>query len=543
MTANLVGDGSPTVESYFNAFSPAPPWDDLPAWPPDMFALANLVLDHTQGYRFVVAPPPGRRWPRSPDWNRRVLEAARSWRTVIERRRAGLPELVDRCWQIVSQARGMPLARIQSGDAWDVCEALLTLHATADEACAWLSAPAQPGSCAECELRAWKLLEETGSLSHVSPARIRVVPKGRFTNRGITIRSLSRYMALCYETVDLRWNRVGPDAGVAASLAGRTEYNLVLVPWPLTVHACDFHPMPTPLGNMDESHFGFFEFAPKTSLDAGYVRDLLETARRTMDRVDAVVLPEAALDAKEVVFVEDAVGEVGATILIAGVRTPCVEGVFGRNYLHLGVRTATGWVRLEQDKHHRWSVDGRQIRQYHLGRSLDPKKLWWEAVDIRPRTLNVIDFGGAATTAPLVCEDLAQMDEVSDLLRRIGPTVVIAVLFDGPQLASRWPCRYACVLSEDPGSAVLTLTSVGMALRSTPKGLHQSRVIAMWRSSGGALEEIELGRGSDAVGITLSLSNRSVWTADGRCHADVPFVTLSRQCQLSVSPKRVRRGR
>ena len=501
-----------------------------------MFALTNLVLDHTQSYRFVVAPPPQRRWPESADWNRRVAEAAQAWRSSVEHPASELPGLVDRCWQTVSEARSMPLGQIQNGDAWDVCEAILTLHAIADESCAWLSAPAQPGSCAECEARAWKLLDETGSLSNISPARIRVVPKGRFTNRGITIRSLSRYMALCYESVDLRWNRVGPDAGVAASLAGRTDYNLVLIPWPLSVRASDFHPVPTPLRNMDEQHFGFFEFAPKASLDAAYVRALLENARRTMQRIDAVVLPEAALESEDIGFLEDVLGDVGATILIAGVRTPGGEGVFGRNYIHLGVRTASGWVRLEQDKHHRWCVDGRQIHQYHLGRSLDPKKLWWEAVDIRPRTLNVIDFGGAATTAPLVCEDLAQMDEVSDLLRRIGPSVVIALLLDGPQLASRWPCRYACVLSEDPGSAVLTLTSFGMAARSKPNGFHKSRVIALWRSSGGTLQEIGLGRGSDAVGITLSLSNRSVWTADGRCHTDVPFVTLSQQRQLRVSP-------
>ena len=536
------GQGLPTIESYLEAFTPAPAWDELPAWPPDVFALANLLLDHTQSYRFVVAPPPGRRWPRSPDWNRRVVEAARSWWMAVERPEARPPELVDRWWRILTEARSMPLALVHSGEAWEVCEALLSLHATADEACAWLSSPARPGPCAECETRGWKLLAETGSLSRFSPARMRIVPKGRFTNRGITIRSLSRYMALCYEAVDLRWNRVGPDAGVAASLAGRTDYNLVLVPWPLTVRARDFHPMPTPLGNMDEQHFGFFEFAPRTSLDRGYVRALLDTARGAMERIDAVVLPEAALDADEVTMVEEAAEDAGATILIAGVRTPRVEGVFGRNYLHLGVQTAAGWVRLEQDKHHRWCVDGKQIRQYHLGRSLDPNKLWWEAVDVRPRTLNVIDFGGAATTAPLVCEDLAQMDEVSDLLRRIGPSVVIAVLFDGPQLASRWPCRYACVLSEDPGSAVLTLTSYGMAARSKPNGFRRSRVIALWRSSGGALEQIELGRGSDAVGVTLSLSNRSVWTADGRSHSDVPFVTLSGRRQLKVSPKRRQAG-
>ncbi|HET7555626.1 MAG TPA: hypothetical protein VFJ75_08235, partial [Gaiellaceae bacterium] len=49
--------------SYFDSFAPVPDWDDLVRWPPDVFALANLVLDHTESYRFVVAPPRRRRWP------------------------------------------------------------------------------------------------------------------------------------------------------------------------------------------------------------------------------------------------------------------------------------------------------------------------------------------------------------------------------------------------------------------------------------------------------------------------------------------------
>ena len=83
------------------------------------------------------------------------------------------------------------------------------------------------------------------------------------------------------------------------------------------------------------------------------------------------------------------------------------------NYLHFGVATSTGWKRYEQDKHHRWCLDDRQIRQYHLTRSLEPKRLWWEAIDISERTLHVIDVGGGITTVPLVCEDLARLDEVA----------------------------------------------------------------------------------------------------------------------------------
>jgi hypothetical protein len=83
------------------------------------------------------------------------------------------------------------------------------------------------------------------------------------------------------------------------------------------------------------------------------------------------------------------------------------------------------------------------------------------------------------TSVSLVCEDLAQNDDVAALIRSVGPTIVLTVLLDGPQLTSRWAARYASVLADDPGSAVLTLTSFGMARRSRPHGHDASAVIAL----------------------------------------------------------------
>ena len=50
------------------------------------------------------------------------------------------------------------------------------------------------------------------------------------------------------------------------------------------------------------------------------------------------------------------------------------------------------------------------------------------------------------------------------MLRAVGPNLIIALLADGPQIASRWPGRYAAAFADDPGSSVLTLTSAGMSL-------------------------------------------------------------------------------
>jgi hypothetical protein len=57
--------------------------------------------------------------------------------------------------------------------------------------------------------------------------------------------------------------------------------------------------------------------------------------------------------------------------------------------------------------------------------------------------------------------------------------MVVALLLDGPQLASRWTARYASMLLDDPGSAVLTLTSYGMVANAWHEDLPPSSVVAL----------------------------------------------------------------
>jgi hypothetical protein len=313
---------------------------------------------------------------------------------------------------------------------------------------------------------------------------------------------------------------------------------MVLVPWPLAVNAQDFRPTATTLvEEMDLERFGFFEYQPGASPGRAFVSSLLDDAAAAGRRVDAVVFPEAAVRPDVIADFEETLAQHGASFLIAGVIQPPSPPRFARNYLHFGVRTTRGWSHYEQDKHHRWCLDERQIRQYHLSRSLHPKRLWWEAIEIRERTLHIVDVGAGITTTPLVCEDLARLDEVADLVRRIGPSLVIAVLLDGPQLSSRWPTRYASVIADDPGSAVLTLTSFGMAARSRPPGKRRSRVIAHWNDRTDGVREIKMAARASAVLVTASVESSTLWTADGRCHQDVPRLKLSGVHQLHPEPR------
>jgi hypothetical protein len=174
------------------------------------------------------------------------------------------------------------------------------------------------------------------------------------------------------------------------------------------------------------------------------------------------------------------------------------------------------WFHIRQDKHHRWSLDENQIYQYHLGGALHPHIRWWEAIDTPRRSVQVIETGEGIAIVSLVCEDLAQNDDVAEVIRSIGPTLVSAALLDGPQLTSRWPARYASVLADDPGSAVMTLTSFGMAQRSRPPGYDPSPVIALWKDPARGTREISLEPGAQGVLLTVCGARATRRTADGR---------------------------
>src|SRR5262249_24227907 len=219
----------------------------------------------------------------------------------------------------------------------------------------------------------------------------------------------------------------------------------------------------------------------------------------------------------------------GVISLITGVRQRSPEpGRLPGNWVHFSVSprlekagpltnsTAERWFHIRQNKHHRWSLDEKQIYQYHLGGALHPHIRWWEAVDVPRRTIHFIELGDEITLVFLVCEDLAQIDDVGEVIRSVGPTAVITPVLDGPQLNSRWAARYASVLADDPGSSVLTLTSFGMVQRSRPRGLQSLPVIALWKDPVRGIREIPLESGAHGVLLTVCGDRTTRRSADGR---------------------------
>jgi hypothetical protein len=304
----------------------------------------------------------------------------------------------------------------------------------------------------------------------------------------------------------------------------RKRLALLLIPWPYDLSADAFSIHETDaLPTMPTEYFGFFKFAPVEEPPIEKFVELVKKARRISDGVDMIVLPETALTERQLQQLERALDDDAdlndeeEPVIVAGLRSDPISGDFGRNEVVFSYLSTFGdRERFFQSKHHRWALDESQILAYDLGEQLSPAKRWWEAIEIPERSLCLLAITDWLMLCPLVCEDLARQEPLSRTLRAVGPTLIIALLLDGPQLVQRWPHRYAGVLSDDPSSSVLTLTSLGMAMRSSPPGCEPRPVVAFWKDAFHGYREISLNPGKEALLLNLAPRPQRQWTADGR---------------------------
>jgi hypothetical protein len=546
----------PTAASTWFAASGGPITDALLEWPPDLFAVTNLVLVRAEAFRFAVSPV--EEWPpsRHRDWAYEVEEAGRQWGAWAEDRTGALPDLVAKEWSVFLEYAETPLEQLASGQGSRACDALLTLHAIADEACAALGIALDTSDAEGCIYRARgrELLGRTGSLSRVDPRFLRVLPKVRTPPTGRP--AFSRYACVQGPGIEARWYKI-PARHRGTDL--RSEYaNLLLLPWPLKVRASDFRPLEGSVQRLTMDPYAFFEFAPAEGLDLDLLDRVLAAAREEVGSVDVVVLPESAIDERDIDDLEALLYGHGVISLAAGVRESSQPpGRFPGNWMHIGMnpRLQKGaappdgevepWFRIRQNKHHRWSLDQGQIDQYHLGGILHPHIRWWEAMEVPRRAIQFLEVA-ELTLATLVCEDLSQNGDIAELIRSVGPTALITVLLDGPQLNSRWAARYASVLADDPGSAVLTLSSFGMVQRSRPHDRDASRVIALWKDPTKGVREIPLEPGAQGVVLTICTDRGTRRSADGRWPVDNGislFDAAVHQIQASSTGSRPRQPR
>jgi hypothetical protein len=511
----------PTIASLWAEVSGDEMTDSTLEWPADVFALVGSVLGRTHAYRFAVSPPPGHRWPPrgAATWNGTICGAAESWAAWAEAPDGPLPAIVADAWQVLREGASATLEDIADGRAWPVCEALLILLAASDETCAGVAAAVDPvrTSGYRFRARADELLARTGSRSRIPTHRLRVLPKVRTPPGGISFRSLSRYLCLRGPAVDVAWHKVP----ARRSGLGQQQANVLLMPWPLRVRQRDFRPLSGSVRRAENEPFGVFEFAPTEAFDLDLVERTLRGALDEVDGVDAMVFPEGCVPVGDLEPLEALLARYGVTVLLAGAReTTTTAGRLPGNWVHLGVHVGGCWAHYRQNKHHRWFLDESQINQYHLAGALHPSVRWWEAMEVPRRSLQFLELSEGLTLVAVVCEDLARLDEVAELIRDVGPTLVVTILLDGPQLASRWTARYAGVLADDPGTAVLTLTANGMVERSRPTGMPPSTVVALWKDPTRGLREISLDPGATGVLISLAATRARRRVAEGRTPVD-----------------------
>jgi hypothetical protein len=501
----------------------------VPYWPADVFAVATSLIQKSGIYTLILNEwPPTVESDESPgEWAKKMKRRGERWRGYAGADEPRVPTPVSNHWRLLMYAFSSSFDRLREDRS--LAHALFELAAMADEASAGVGLPRSPSGASQFgkfyrRARTQLLPTENGSTlcMEIDRTRLRVLPKMHSPSKGLTVRSLSHHLALC------SGDEICPFWEISVGYSPTREFmNLLIVPWPETIKPVQFKRVPRKHSGMRNmpNDFGFFRYSPEPEKNDNekvaperfvtHVEDLYREAISMMGRIDGIVFPELALVPEEFEALREA--EFTQKIfLVSGIaKAPEEDNSFSANELYCDIPNRE---RMVQSKHHRWKLDKSQIIQYGLGSLLSPERSWWEHISVDNRKLNFVSLLPWLVMSVVICEDLARPDPVGDLLRAVGPNLVIALLMDGPQIKERWSARYATTLAEDPGCSVLSLTSAGMSKLSRPaSGVNRSKVIGLWKDAHSSTPvEIELP--DDCGGVVLSLSVRWMdeWTADGR---------------------------
>lgn len=528
-------------------------FDAAPRLPTDIFAFAGHLVERSGAYHHVTPEVPDeadgehRRIIVDDAMRNRAVAIGGAWRGAIPEEGLRLPappSEVEALWRSLGVHQDQPVFFPLEDDAeapewWSLC---LELVMISDEACRDIGfEPDNPffdffmAEYAREDIVSGKSFRRIQrapfSLSLAAEDLLCVQAKARTPSTGCTLRSLTHHLALLPPRgqVRARWVAplIEPDPGAVDD-----ELGLLLVPFPYRIADDAFRPA----GVDPSGHWGWFDveqsWLPKNLNKnkrnglVDYVLDLIAAARVSGARVDAVVLPELALNYLQFQSLATALAKDGQIdFLISGISRD--QNHRKGNFVAIAPffllgrerdATITGWqgLVLIREKHHRWKLESSQIAAYDL-KGLDGGKSWWEELTILSRSLDLLVYRGNSTLTTLICEDLARVDPCQAVVRAVGPNLLIALLMDGPQIGERWPGRYATVLAEDPGTSVLSFTSFGLIARQNDLGKYdQASSIALWKDERTGPKKLELHREADALVLELKGIAKEERTLDGR---------------------------
>lgn len=515
----------------------------------DLFAIAAFLLHRSGGYHHISPSVEGalvttRSLPITAQDRARWMAAGQEWRGDGEAVLPPPPAELKAAWSELIRFARNPLFLSNPGRSkprpwWRAAMALLAI---ADEAARDLgfelgTPKSAQAAMSEVAMReSIRLGKKVYTVSNASTDQVCVLPKSRTPKVGCTLRSLSHNLSLLPSRGLARayWSPHPQLRDGETMTAAEAPFNLVVVPLPFQVKAQAFKGTAA-----SDASWGWFHVEPHwcpsssdtAAVDAGFesfwtfVETILEAGERDVGTIHGLVFPEAALSFEVLSRLCEKLGDrPGFELLVAGIFDSLdSNGTFrAGNFAAMARREADPDGKMTFDistreKHHRWRIERTQIEAYALGSALDSNRGWWEQIEILNRSLDVFVLRGVATVTTLICEDLARSDPCQELVRGIGPNLVIALLMDGPQLKDRWPARYATVLAEDPGSSVLTVTSAGLLRRSNEtRQFPASDKIGLWRDDTGRTIELSLGPSAQALCLTLQPTAIQERTLDGR---------------------------
>lgn len=518
-----------------------------PSWPVDLFGYTATIAERSGCYAEVGVVLSH---PTSNEFNRleRIREAqtlGAKWAEEVD-----VPADVEAMWDVLMSHRNASIcSSTQAGQGWK--RLAMQLLAIADEASigfGFVPGDGEPtlASVVYKNILSYERyflsssnipprLQLPHSLALAIPSdRLSVMPKALTPSVGCTLRSMSHNLALLpgKGAVQPLWfigtaEKSRPEA--VGSEKTRSQLNVLVIPYPFNVKRSDFQ-ISRQSGTTKVGYFkleqGWLcreneEVTPEKFVK--FVVKLVNQAEKNVGVVHAIVFPETALSAElSNSFLEQISIELpNLEFAILGSLSTDEYGS-RRNTAALSTFRGGEVARtVLQSKHHRWRLDSNQVKQYQLGRQLDADFDWWEDIDVGKRQIAFGLMRDATVVAALVCEDLARFDPVLPVVNAVGPNLVVALLMDGPQLKERWPGRYATALAEDPGSSILSVTSLGMINLSRRHGEDVRRVIGLWKDATTGATELYLPQGALALTLTLGITRVEQVAMDGRTDGGV----------------------